>query len=193
MNPFSTIMTSPIRGIGRIPVDSQQTSFEDNTGFAFFDRTIGLDDTEQLVYKVTLTNPVNLTLREIELFTGGREYLAYPDTGTHTFTGTLEPAGTTTPENQNLGKNKQSFPVTGVTIEKAIGEDIFTPDAAVKPTAGSIIVSSGNANQATTQYNADSRKLGIPGGVSFFLVMNHLGSTVPTHMLFRLRWEELFL
>jgi len=188
----SDLFTSGTEGVRRIAVDSQQTSFEALEQFQYLDRLIDIPSNQQIVYYITLTNPLVLFKRELNLFTGGREYLAYPDTGTHTFSGTLEDSGLIGPVSTIPNPDVDPVPTTGVTIQRATGVGIFTPDATVLPTALGLVVSQGNINQAASAYQADEDRVGVGGGVSFYIVMNPLGGANDVRGQYILKWEERF-
>lgn len=188
----SDLLTSDRIGVRRVKVDSQQQSLEALTQFQYIDRIVDVPFSNQIVYYVQLTNPLYLFKRVLDLLTGGREYLAYPDTGTHTFTGTLADSGYIGPVSTIPNPDVPVVPVTGVTIQRAVGVDIFTPDPAVSFTAMGLSVSAGNVNQSVNNYVADSDVIGIRGGVAFWLIMNPVGGNNPVRGQFTLKWEEVF-
>ena len=85
----SDTLTDDQPGIRRIAVDSQQTSFEKNTQFRFFDRFVDVPYGSQIVYKLTISAPINIIQRTILVWSGGREYLIYKDVAGLTFTGVI--------------------------------------------------------------------------------------------------------
>lgn len=68
----SDILTDDRESIRRIAVDPQQTSFEKNFQFGFFDQFLSVPSTQQLVYKVTVGRDSILFNRSNEIWTGGR-------------------------------------------------------------------------------------------------------------------------
>lgn len=185
---WSIPLTSNNPDIARIPVDSQQTSFEENKQFRYFDRWDNIEHTDQIVYLATLSEDINLTGRDVRIHIGGREYLSYANDGTHTFTGTLVDSGRVSPANNNV-RGGGAHPAPTAVIQRAVGPGIFTEGSL--PLTGDITVSSGNVNQASGAYSPDDDKIGAPGGASFFLVFNHIGSNTPTYGNLLLNWEEL--
>lgn len=181
-------LTGTRKDTARVPVDSQQTSFEENKQFRYFDRWNNISEGNQIVYLATLAEPINLTGRDVRLHIGGREYLSYINDGSHTFTGTLADSGRISPANNNVAGGG-THPAPTATIQRAIGPNIFTEGSL--PLTGDITVSSGNVNQASGSYSPDDDKIGAPGGVSFWLVFNHVGSNTPTYGSLLLNWEEL--
>ena len=97
-------------------------------------------------------------------------------------------AGRISPANNNVTAGGD-HPAPTATIQRAVGPGIFTEGSL--PLTGDITVSSGNVNQSSGSYSPDDDKIGAPGGVSFFLVFNHIGSNTPTYGNLLLNWEEL--
>lgn len=182
-------LTSTNSNIARVPVDPQQTSFNENKQYRYFDRWDDISESDQIVYLATIDNPLNLTGRDVRIHIGGREYLSYANDGTHTFTGTLEDSGRVSPANNNVSAGG-AHPAHTAVIQRAVGSGIFIEGSA--PLTGDITVSSGNVNQASGAYSPDDDKIGAPGGVSFFLVFNHIGSNTPTYGNLLLNWEEIY-
>lgn len=188
--PFG-LLTSDNKGIRRLAVDSQQTSFEGNTQFRLFYEIDNVATTDQIVFKFSSVNGVNIIRRSLELYTGGLKYRVYPDTENVTFTGTLSPVDTVTWVNGNLSDSGlPSLPATGVTIESDIGSSIFsTTDW---PRNGTVVVTDGNAQRATNNYAPNDEKGGVAPNQSFWLVLDHVGSNNTANGFLTIMWEELF-
>lgn len=187
----------PILAIGdnplyaRLAVDAQPTSFSMNTQFRFFDEIDDVSSGNQIVYKFNATNPVNVFLRSINLWEGGRRYLVYPADGNETFTGSFNDLSDQVYlTNGNLNEDISTPPISGVTVERAIGSSIFT--TASKPRNGTAMLTDGNANRASSAYQANGDQGGVAENQSFYLVFDHIGSNNPTNGLFLLSWEELY-
>lgn len=183
---FSDMLTSARKGVRRLQVDSQQTSFEENEQFRYFDRLVDIPTGSQIVYKITLTRPVNLFTRKLSLISGGREYLVYPDTANVTFTGTLGNAGVTTSMNQNLNQYLTEAPPSGVTIQRAVGAGIFT--STDTPVDGLIALTDGKSNRSSNELDVEGGKLGYAIGAAW-VVMNHVGANNATRGQYKLEWE----
>lgn len=190
--------TDQRRQVMRLSVDSQQTSFEANAQFRFFDDLSalasgdGLASTDQLVYKFSSINAVNIFLRQINLWEGGRKYLVYPVDGDSTFTGTFEDVSDQLfPVNGHLYDGLEQHPTTGVTVQRAIGSNIFTTTAL--PRNGTAALCDGNANRAASAFTANGDRAGVDAGQEFYLVFYHIGqATSPTKGLFLIQYEERF-
>lgn len=190
VGPPGDLFTSDVSGLRRIAVDSQQTSFESNEQFRMFQRLVSIPAGSQLVYKLETVRALNIMLRKINLWEGGREYLVYGDDGQNTFDDGLLGAPIKIHNvNSNLNDTITSHPVSGVTIRKAVGAGIFT-STNTEPPNGDIALTDGNANRATANYSADDNKGGVAAGGSFYLVFNHIGQTSVTNGQFTLLWEE---
>ena len=81
------------KGTTRISTDPEQAGYKENRQFRFFDTIDSVASTDQLVYKFTSADNIDITARVIELWSGGRSYYVYPDIPENiTFTGTLASA-----------------------------------------------------------------------------------------------------
>lgn len=183
---LSNMVTDRKLPSSRFKVDAQPTSFEANKQFKIFYRIQSVSQNNQLVMKFDTVNALNIMVRKINIWFGGREYLVYGDDGSHTFTGTLSPLPVYAVNGNVEGGG--DHPVSGVTASVAIGSNIFTPGS--EPTNGDAVVTDTNANRATSQPLADSNQSGVKAGVSFYLVFNHIGSNDPTSGHYYLQWEE---
>lgn len=182
-----SLSTAPNKDYGRLKTDPQQTSFENNTQFRYFDRLDDISQTSQIVYKITYTKPVNLFERRLSLYSGGREYLVYYDEGV-TFTGTLADSGRITPVNQVLGPDVSEMPTTGATIQRAVGSGIFT--STQLPIDGLVTKTDGSNNRATAELDANASKLGYDVGV-IWVVMNDISGNDNTSGTYKVEWEEV--
>jgi hypothetical protein len=187
----SDLMTGEREGTRRIATDSQPSSFKDNRQYRFFDELAAVPSTSQLVYKFSATNPINIFLRVINLWSGGRKYLVYPADGNETFTGVFASVSDQLfPTNGRLRFGLTAHPATGATVQKAIGPDIFTSTS--KPRNGTAMMTDGNANRASSAYTSNGDRGGISGGQSFYLVFDHIGASNDTNGLFLVAYEESF-
>ncbi len=187
--PFLTNMvTDPGLPTSRFKVDAQPTSFEENTEFKIFYRIQSLSQNNQLVIKFTTVNALNIMVRKINLWEGGREYLVYGDDGSHTVTGTF-----TDIDVFNVNGNVEgggSHPTSLVNASVAIGSGIFT--AGSLPSNGDGVLTDSNANRANNQPLSDNNQSGVASGSTFYLVFNHIGQNSNTKGQFFLQWEERF-
>lgn len=182
------LSTSPGKEAGRLKVDSQQTSFEEGVQFRFYDEWTADDEitqTQQVVYKFTTTNPINLFYRRLTVYQGGRWYRVYPDDGNVTFTGTLTDVDGINPVN-----SRDNTQATGVTFQRAIGEGIFITTS--RPIDGEISVADTSAARAVPIFSPDEQKIGFPAGASAYVVLDHLGSNDDLQGLLYYAWEEIF-
>jgi hypothetical protein len=183
------IYTTDQLGIRRLAVDAQQTSFEENTQFKYFDELVDIAYGSQVVYKITLTNPINLFLRKLSLYTGGRKYRVYPASQV-TFTGTLTNSGIISPMNQNLSKYNTTHPVTGLTIQRSVGSGIITTTG--NPLDGLDVLTDGNANRASSEFDAEGERQGYSGDQIVYVILNPLGGNGVSSGFYKLIWEERF-
>ena len=182
--------TSDRHGIARIPVESQPTAFRDNSEFRFFDRFDGVSQGDQIVYKLTFPNAVNITKRLVNLWVGGREYLVYPDSPSHTVPPALSVTGRVSPLNNRLRAGLSSHPASSVVIERADGSGIWsTTDL---PETGTGILTDSNTNRAASQFSPSQEPFGIAAGSVIWVVLEHIGGNNPTSGQYELEWEEEF-
>ncbi|MGB2063673.1 MAG: hypothetical protein ACPHUL_00870 [Marinomonas gallaica] len=187
------IKTSENANTMRLRVDSQQTSFEENRQFKFYDDCTGADaipTANILIYRFTSTYPLKLQLRLINGIAGARKYTVYP-TGGETITGGSfadVTAEKVSPVNNDLSvSGLSSHPVSGVTIEKRIATSFVT--TAPKRT-GTAYKADTNNNRATSSYTASGNASGVAAGNSFYLVFEDMNGADPSEFLFQLEWEE---
>ena len=175
----------------RLAVDSQQTSFEENEQFRFFDRLVEVANANQVVYKVTVGNPVNVFRRAVNLWEGGREYLVFPDSANVTFTGSLTDVTSEIGEvNSNLREGLASHPVSTMQVQKAVGAGIFS--STDKPILGTGVLTDGNANRATNSYEDNGARAGIARNAVLWITLNPIGSVSSTNGQVELVYEERF-
>lgn len=198
-NAFADFLLSgQKKSTARLKVDSQQTSFESNTQFKFFDDVSGanaLADTDILIYRFTSVNALKIQLRLINGWKGGRKYIVYPDTGSETITGGAWSDVTSThvsPINNDLSDSGlPSHPVSGVTVEKRIAT-AFSTTAPKRTGTAYLVPSSGGGNQAVSSYTASGNASGVGAGQSFLLVFTNNDGTADSEFLYQLEWEERF-
>lgn len=190
-NGYPKVLSSNNPYIARTPVENRPTSFDDNRQFRFFDVLTAVPHTSELVYKFTATNPVVILLRELDLYQGGRLYLVHGTDGV-TFNDALleDVSNQIFRVNGDLSKSGRSVhPTTGVTVEKATvaaGTFVYTNP----PPNGTIVLTDGNANRATSAYGPSDQLAGVYAGQSFYLVFNHIGANNATGGIFQLQYEE---
>lgn len=186
----SDTLTDDQPGIRRIAVDPQQTSFEKNFQFCFFDRLINIPYGSQIVYKLTITQPINVFQRTLLVWSGGREYLIYKDVAGLSFTGVLADSGSIAPLNENLASIYETHPLKTVSIQRAVGVGIFTPAANQQPIGGTASVTEGNAtNKPSSEYSPNDTRYGASPQV-LWLVLSNIGGNVNTNGHYELIWEQ---
>jgi len=186
MSDFATNEGEEIR---RIKVDNEQASFAENRQFRYFDELDNIDDGDQIVYKLTATNALSFEERLIGIYQGGRKYRVYAFDNGETFTGTLVDSGSITPLNKNLNGYIDAHPTTGVTIQRAVGADIFDPGVSL-PYTGQSVLTDGNNNRAASNYSPAGIKSGIAENTTIWIVLDHIGSNTNTYGEYELAWEE---
>lgn len=186
------------RNLRRLKVDSQQTSFEANHQFKFFDDVSGanaLTSTQILIYRFTSVNALKIQLRLINGWKGGRKYIVYPNTGGEAITGGSWANITSThlsPINNDLSESGlSSHPTSGVTVEKRIAT-AFGTTAPKRTGTAYLVPSSGGGNQAASSYTASGNASGVGAGQSFLLVFTNNNGNVDSEFLYQLEWEERF-
>lgn len=191
MNGLSVPLTRPDRSIGRVPVDSQQTSFDEGTEFYWSYFFKDVSTANDIVIKATIgTKPVILFERVFSLLSGARLYAAYPvgfgETVTGTFTDQTSRIRPTNYNAKNIATPSASWAVntTGV----------FTPGTA--PSVGapnSLIAGSQGNNIQSSAYSSNGLKLGYPAGSEFYLVFKHYAkaNNDAADLEFFMAWEQL--
>jgi len=178
----------------RLKVDPQQSSFEANKQWKFYDDCTGddgIDDTDVLIYRFTSTNAAKIQLRLINGIGGARKYTVYPYTGDEAITGgawTDVTLAKVSPINNDLSVSGLSVhPISGVTLEKRIAT-VFTT-AAPKRT-GTAYIASSTGNTSVSSYTASGNSTGLAAGDSFLLVFENINGNDLSEFLFQLEWEE---
>lgn len=193
-----TLKTSEDMRVARIPVDQQQTSFEQNRQFRLFFEFSGewsatlpaLPTGQQLVLKFTSPNALNVFARRPELWQGGLKYLVFADNASVTFTGTLAPLERIANVNGNLTDSElPAHPVTGVTVEWAMGTGIFSSTDWARN--GTVVKTDGNQNRNTNNYGPSDERGGVAAGQTFWLVMDSIAQG-DTQGLLTIMYEERF-
>ena len=183
----SDLLTDDNEGVRRLAVDQQQTSFEKNFQFGFFDRFVNITATEQLVYKVTVSRDSVLFNRSNELWTGGRELLVYQNVGV-TFTGSLATVGNIKSMNRIKNPIYQTLPIPEITFQRANGVGIFSATSA--PIAGAAIVTSGATAKKAAEYSASEIRIGWPAGTVLWYVYNPIVTNEATSGHTEFIWEQ---
>jgi len=192
-------LTSNRGQTARLPVDPQQTSFEENRQFRLFFEfgdiwsasVPALPTGQQLVLKFTSVNALNIFVRRPELHQGGFAYRVFPGIDENiTFTGSLAPLDRITTVNGNLTESGlPSHPATQVGVEWAIGTDIFR--STDWPRNGTIVKTDGNVNRNTNNYSPNDERSGVAAGQTFWLAMDSITQGDTKGML-TVMYEELF-
>lgn len=191
---FSDLLTSLKAGTRRLAVDPQQTSFEENRQFKFYDDCTGADaipTSNVLVYQFTSANPIKIQLRLINGIAGARKYTVYPASGETITDGSWSDvtADKVSPINNDLSVSGLSVhPTSGVTVSKRLATSFTT--TAPKRT-GTAYKADTNSNRATSSYTASGNASGVAAGDSFFLVFEDINGSDPSEFLFQLEWEEV--
>lgn len=194
----SSLLTSLRDRTWRLAVDSQQTSFEENRQFRLFfefgdmwSATLAAIPTgQQLVLKFTSINALNVFVRRPELYQGGFVYHVFPDDGQVAFNGTLAPLDRITTVNGHLeDSGLPVHPSTGVSVEWAIGTDIFR--STNWPKNGTVVKTDGNVNRNTNNYSPNDERSGVAAGQTFWLVMDSIAQGDTEGML-TVMYEEIF-
>ncbi len=189
---MSDLLTDDREGIRRIAVDSQQSSFEGNAQFRYFDEFDGISNANQIVYKIATTYAVIVQEGVLSLWSGGRKYRVYVFDNGETFTGTLSDSGSITALNRILHETFDTHPETGVTIQRAVGSGIFTPGTNT-PYTGQSVLTDGNNNRASSTYAPEGLRSGIAAGSIVWVVLDGIGSgNNDTYGEYELSWEERF-
>lgn len=194
MNSLASLLTGSNPSTARLSVDAQPTSYESNEQFKIFQRMESLSNNDQLVFKFEAENAVNIMIRSINLSSGGREYLVYPDDGNVTFTGTLSSVPVLTVNGNFQDSGLSAHPTSGVTLSKATGAGIFSSTS--EPVDGDLAIAPeiGNGSNArqTGGGSTNPNMSGVAAGQTFWLVFNHVGANDPTSGQFKLQFEERF-
>jgi len=195
-----TNLVTSLDGNGRIKVDSQQSSFEQNTQFRFFedvsDQTeYGGDDlsvpaANVLVYEFNAVNPVNIQTRIINQWSGGRKYLVFPTTGATITGGTWEDVSDQLYIiNGNKNPYIDALPTTEVTVRRRVATSFVTSE---KARTGTAAVTESQGNRQSSEYSPDSSRSGVAGNQGFYLVFFDLDGANPSEFLFTVAYEERF-
>lgn len=159
--------TSPRPGIGRVPTDPGQTSFEDNRQFKFL-YPFNISQGDVAVIRFTLSVPINLFLRTLETRQGQASYELYQE-GQGTFNGTegayQQISDWIDPVNQNLIRpGLSAHPSSGVVVEHQIGADLYVPGspltAANRPRAMAFSGGDGGQSGKDSSFSGDYSKIG---------------------------------
>jgi len=163
------LFTTEDNKTARIPVDSQQTSFEENRQFKFFDELdIPKQGGSQVVYYVESANPFILFNRMISFYQGGAIYRIYRDDGTHTVP-SVTPANPVIPVNSDLTDSGLSVhPTSTITLSKATGINIFT--AGSGPTTGISVRAGTQSRSSSGSIGPDDNRLGFRANFSGWIV-----------------------
>lgn len=159
-------------GTERIKVDSQQSSFESNSQFRFFDElSLPKIGGSQIVYRVKSVNPFVLFSRVLSFYQGGATYRVYADDGSHAFDNSLLGSPVTAlPVNGDLScSGLSAHPASSITLERADGNDIFVNGSAV--VTGTSARAGTNSQQSSGALASDQVRLGFPVNFSGYVVI----------------------
>lgn len=184
------VWTSDQKGVRRLQVEPQQTSFENGSEFYWSYDFAGVPPSNDIVIRVTIgTNPVILFDRIFNILSGARTYRAYPVGYGEVVTGDFsDETARIRPTNYNAEVLQSSTAQWEVSTNAS-----FTPGLAPSVGApGSLIASTqGNTSQGGA-YSGNSLKLGYPAGTQFYIVFSAYGSTNDlTDLEFFMAWEQL--
>ncbi len=177
--------------LGRLQVDSQQTSFEDNAQFKivyYMDGSTNADDAVDIIIKVEVgANAINLINKTLQTWTGGRAFYVYTS-GTASFTDSSTP--TPSPINRNPTNKVNGVRNSDVTI--TMGYGTFTSDDENR-TGTPLIALSGTGSSRGTAFNPNEEKQGVESGLTFYYVGKDISSnSTDTEGAYSFSWEELF-
>jgi hypothetical protein len=196
-------LTTGLDGTGRLKVDSQQSSFEQNTQFRFFedvsDQTeyggadLSVPSNKVLIYEFNAINAVNIQTRIINQWAGGRKYLVFPkdDNNLPTITGGTWADVSDQLYDINGSKNPyiDTLPITEVTVQRRVADSFVT---SFKARTGTAIRTDGNSNRASSEYAPDSTRSGVAANQGFYLVFFNIGGSNDSEFLFTVGYEESF-
>lgn len=191
------LLTSKRIGTRRVSVDSQPTSFEENTQFKIAHRFNGVSGNNQIVYWFNNVNPVNIKDRVVRLKEGKREYLVVPDPqdGTYDAVKNLLSAAEVPVRTVNsnlLDSGLSTHPVSSVTALYGNGAGLFTiADDDQFPNFDLIGVGTQGNNALNAQAGTDGNSSGVAENSAFFLVLDPYDNDTTSGQLFLL-WEERF-
>lgn len=193
-SPMPNIATSRDKRVARVRTDNQPTSFEANEQFRIFHRMIGVPSNQQIVFKFSVTNPVNIQDRKINLWSGGREYLVVPDDGSY---GAVDPLLTTPVQVRTVNNNLSdsglpSHPVSGVTVSYGTGANLFTIADTDQFPNGDAVLTDATGNKGNSNLLESANLSGVGENQAFYLVFLNLNGNDPTSGHFLVQWEERF-
>lgn len=188
------IYTNNIPNVRRLSVDSQPTSFEENSQFRFIDTFSDVATTNGVLYLFELAAPIVVFDRLISLYTGGRQYAVYPYDDADTYTGTQDTLSRVPlPLNGLLRDGLTTHPATNTTVTRYT-VTAFTPtnaftalDQVISPTGGTI--------KEANHYSSEGIKFGTPEAtdsdpIKYWVYFSNLESTDETNGFWSLSWEE---
>jgi hypothetical protein len=193
-SPMPNIATSRDKRIARVRTDNQPTSFEANQQFRIFHRFIGVPDNQQMVFKFSVTNPVNIQDRKINLWSGGREYLVIPDDGSYS---SVDASLTTPVQVRTVNNNLRDsglplHPVSGVTVSYGTGAGLFTIADTDQFPNGDAVLSDASGNKGNSNLLESPNLSGVGENQSFYLVFTGINGNSGTSGHFLVQWEERF-
>lgn len=193
-SPMPNIATSRDKRTARLRTDNQPTSFETNEQFRIFHRFIGVPNAEQMVFKFSVTNPVNIQDRKINLWSGGREYLVVPDDGSY---GAVDPLLTTPVQVRTVNNNLRdsglpSHPVSGVTVVYGTGSNLIPIADTDQFPNGDAVLTDASGNKGNSNLLESPNLSGVGENQSFYLVFTGINGNDGTSGHFLVQWEERF-
>lgn len=192
--PPDTYTNQEKEGLRRLKVDSQQSSFESNQQFRIFHRFIDVPNNQQMVFKFSVTNPVNIQDRKINLWSGGREYLVVPDDGSY---GAVDPLLTTPVQVRTVNNNLRdsglpSHPVSGVTVTYGTGANLIPIADTDQFPNGDAVLTDASGNKGNSNLLESPNLSGVGENQSFYLVFTGINGNSGTSGHFLVQWEERF-
>lgn len=210
---FENIFTGIYNSTIRFKTDQEQRTFAECSQYTFFDKLLydstdatanaaNLQGTEaipvanQIIYKLVLTNPLNVIGRRMHISAGGREYLAYlADSGAGDVTegtiGFTDFSAKLYNSNQNLPPELTELPASGITIYRST-DSTFTAVSGQYPIGGDTeVISSSPVAGGVSPFSGEGTKIGLEAG-TYYLVLTDFGSTTDaTQGSFTMRFEAV--
>lgn len=190
---FTSNLLTRLDRLGRLKVDSQQTSFESNAQFRIFHRFIDVPNNQQMVFKFGVTNPVNIQDRKINLWSGGREYLVVPviEDGIPAVEAALTTSVQVRTVNNNLrDSGLPSHPVSGVTVTYGTGSNLISIADTDQFPNGDAVLSDATGNKGNSNLLESPNLSGVGENQSFYLVFRGVNGNDGTSGHFLVQWEE---
>lgn len=188
------IYTSTIGNVRRLSVDSQPTSFEENTQFRFIDTWEDVSNTDSILYLFEQTAPIVIFSRDLSLYTGGRSYYVIPYDESDTYTGTQETlTRVPLPLNGLLRDGLTEHPDSNVTITRYTvtafthANEFIEMSQVIAPTSGLTKVA-GDYSSESLRFGTETCSESDP--LRYWIYLPNLESTDDSNGYWKLCWEE---